>query len=257
MAPQDSGNGAGELMKLRFLLWLALLLSGQYIQGGYNFGAITNPIKQNAATCGYISGGSTTVTCTLGASVTATDGLFVFEVTNGSPSTPVMTGETFNTFTGTPGCQDFTGDFGQCYLVNSAVGGQTNVTCGTTASSVSLLCIVVEIKRPSQLSTPKDAGGHTQNAGATSFSVSTSAVTTVSNDVVLSCWGSFGAAQSNPFVAAGSFTQVPNANVNLGVGNNGQAMCEYLQANSTGTQTGQATLGSSARATGIILAVKP
>src|SRR5690348_2559244 len=200
---------------------------------------------------------ATATTCAITVSaVGAGHGLYVVCLSTGSCSTPTATGETFSTFTGTSGCQDFTADFMQCWIVSSTVGGETSISVNTSGSA-SIMGCAVEFTRPQALATPKDAGGHGENAGATSFSVSTSAATTVQNDFVIGAFGSFAAGNANPFTVGGGYTQATNDN--FGAGQNGLLLCEYvLSGTSLAVQTATATnAGTSARATYSILAVKP
>jgi hypothetical protein len=109
----------------------------------------------------------------------------------------------------------------------------------------------VEFTRPQGLSTPNDAGGNSFNAGATSYTVSTSAATTNANDFVIDCFAS-AALGNNQFTLTGGFTSAFSS-----VDAFGQMRCGYLVTSSTGTQTGTATVTTSMRGTGIIMAFKP
>jgi len=215
--------------------------------GGYLSAANNPAFVQGAVNAGT---STTTVAVTVSA-VGAGHGLFVTCISTGSCSAPTATGESFSTYTGASGCQDFTGDFMQCWQTTNAAGGETTVNCNTSGTS-SIICGVIEYTRPQGLSTPKDAGGHSEVSSGTSYTVSTSAVTTVANDFVMDCFGSYGTG-SNAITLGSGFTNAftPYATAT------GNMSCGYLVASSTGTQTGTGTAVSSMRATAIILAVKP
>lgn len=183
--------------------------------------------------------------------VGAGHGLFVMTVGTANPASPTAAGETFVTFTGTTGCQNFGADAMQCYLASNTTGGETTVTCNLAGSAASI-CIVIEFTRPSQLATPNDAGGNTSTAGATSLAVSTSAGTTNANDIVIACYGGF-AIGSNAVSIAGYTINANATNTSA----NGQAACGYNVVSSTGTQSATGTWTSSMRANGIIMAFKP
>ncbi len=209
---------------------------------------LTGPALVQGATNAVLTG--TTIAVTVSA-VGAGHGLFVFCIATASLcTTPTATGETFNTYTGASGCQNFTGDNTQCWLATGTAGGETSVSCN--ASSGTIICGVIEFTRPQGLSTPKDAGGNSEVASGTSYTVSTSATTTTTNDFVIGCFASFGTG-TNPITMTGGFTAAFTA-YGTSLGN---MSCGYLVASSTGTQTATGTAVTSMRATGVILAVKP
>lgn len=222
--------------------------------GGGNMGSRSgggsNPGFVQANNALFTTGTSGVVT--LGSNITAAHGLFVYEIGLSAPLAPTATGETFVTDTTTAGCQTFSADATQCWYTTSAVGGENAVTCNWTTNNAGNICIVVEFTRPQGLSTPKDAGGKSSTAGATSLAVSTSAATTNSNDFVLACFGGF-AIGSNAVSIAG-YTIDANAKF---VSSGGQAACGYNVTSSTGTQSATGTWTTSMRASGIIMGFKP
>jgi len=210
-----------------------------------------NPAFVQGAT-GF-SASASTIAVTLGSAVTAGHALFVFEAsTSQAPSTPTATGETFTTFTGASGCQNFIGDAIQCYATTSAAGGETTVNCNFV-SATPLKCVVVEFTRPQGLSTPVDAGGNSENGAAVSLAVSTSAATTNANDFVVSCAEGFNVG-SNPITFPSPFTEPASLSQSDA---NGEVACGYNVASSTGVQSVTPTWTTSMRAGAMILAVKP
>ena len=192
---------------------------------------------------------TTTCTITLGTAVTAGNRLMVFVLSNSTNNTPTMTGETFTALTGTTGCTNNTGDDLRCWSDTSAVGGQTTITCTTTGSSI--MAVAIESSHPQNLSTPKDAGGNSQAASGTSFTVSTSATTTVAGDIVEACFGSIPLLTT--YTVGAGYTLAAQATSGAG----SELMCEYAVPGSTGVQTATATSGTSVRTAAGIVALKP
>jgi len=216
-------------------------------------GGGTNPAYVQGST-GFTAS-ATNVSATLSA-VGAGHGLFVYCMAPSSAcAAPTATGESFSTYTGTSGCQDFGGYNVQCWLATSTVGGETSLTCNTGGGTSAIFCIVIEFTRPQALATPKDAGGHNNTAGSTnSWSVSTSAATTNANDFVIGCFGSVNIG-NNTITVGSPFTQPAAASIS---NSSGEAACGYLVASSTGTQTATGSATSNMTNTnGVILAVKP
>ena len=183
--------------------------------------------------------------------VGANHGLIVWCAANANCNTPTATGETFTTFTGTSGCQN-SGASIQCWLAATTAGGEASVTCSTVAAAT-INCAVIEFTRPLQLATPKDAGGNGNVSSGTSFSVSTSAATTVSTDFVAGCSVSGGGSGAATVTSAG-WTQP--AALNFADANSVMA-CGYITTSSTGIQTMVGNMGSATFSNASVLAVKP
>jgi hypothetical protein len=176
------------------------------------------------------SGGS--VTASLPNNVTAGNMIVVFVAAAGTGTTlvtPTMTGETFVKLTNA----SITTGNGQIatYTVNSAVGGQKQVTATETGSTFSMHLHVIEVT--GQAGSPIDASG---NTASTTLSVSTSTATTTANDLVL---GFFGDALNNRTLSAtGGSAQIEQTN---DATSGDAALSEQKTVSSTGTQTSTAS----------------
>lgn len=183
-------------------------------------------------------------------SVSAGNGVFVYCQSTAVCTTPTSTGatETFATYTGASGCQNYAGDDVQCWDIENAVGGDTAINCNVGLAA-EILCIVGQNTRPQGLATAKDGGGNGFNSASTGFSVATSASTTNANDILWACFGGYGANFTSGIAITG-FT-MPTAMQNTYGG------CGYDIVAATGVQTAVGSWSTSQRATGIVMAFKP
>lgn len=143
---------------------------------------------------------------------------------------PTMTGETFTAWASTL----IAGGGGQLqvYAVNSAVGGQVQVTEAVTGASQRIHIHLAEVN--GQTASPRDAQG--TNSNFTNPTVSTSGATTNAVDIVIAF---FYDQNVNATWAAGSgyaaLEQTNNPNSNK------SAFSEWATTSSTGVQTATAT----------------
>jgi len=206
-------------------------------------GSGANPVITESAAG---TGSAGTATVTLGSAVTAGYRVLVVTGSNGTNNTPTMTGETFTAYTGASGCQNNVGFVVSCYLITSAVGGQTVVNC--SSAGVEINCAAMVINAPQGLS-PKDAGGNTLVTSA-SLSVATSAATTNASDLIVGMF--FTGTNSITYTVGSGWSAVLTSG-----GSNGSLFVESLAPGSTGVQTATATASASANTAEAIIAIKP
>jgi hypothetical protein len=146
-------------------------------------------------------------------------------------NTPTMTGETFANSAGASNAGSATHGQTKCYTVNSAAGGQTQVTVTVTSSNTDVHLHIFEIN--GQVASPIDATGNTES---TTLSVSTSASTTTANDLVIGFFYDF--ATNRAFSAGSGYSQVEQTNDSTG---GDSALSESKTVSATGTQTATAS----------------
>ena len=235
-----------KVLLIAALLALAFTCQAQYVPttlSAQQHGSSASPVITEFASG---TGSAGTATVTLGSAVTAGYRVLVVTGSNGTNNTPTMTGETFTAYTGATGCQNNVGFVISCYLITSAVGGQTVVNC--SSAGVDINCAAMVINAPQGLS-PKDAGGNTLVTSA-SLSVATSAATTNANDLIVGMF--FAGANGVTYTAGSSWTSVLTSG-----GSDGSLFVESLAPGSTGVQTATATGSASANTAEAIIAIKP
>jgi hypothetical protein len=148
-------------------------------------------------------------------------------------ATPTMTGETFSPVSGAS--QGGTSGHGQsaCYAVNSAVGGQKQVTITASGSGTPSDIHVHVIEISGQAASPINATGNTES---TTLSVSTSGATTVAACLIIAFF--FDDANNRTFSAGSGYATIEQSNDVAG-GDAGYS--ESKTVSSTGTQTATAT----------------
>jgi len=157
-------------------------------------------------------------------------------------NTPTMTGETFTSWVGTPVGTD---NIAAAWAVNSAVGGQTQVTLTCTVAS-DMHLHVLEIT--GQTATPRDAQG-THDA-TTGINVSTTGATTTPQDLIVAFFSDN--STNAPLVVGSGYTQVElSADANGG----DTALSETKTVVQTGVQNATASGSGADTVQQIIVAI--
>jgi hypothetical protein len=189
-----------------------------------------------------------TLSVSLPSNVTAGNMILAFLGTGSTGigiNTPTMTGETFSNIAGCTHDGGATAGQIACYAVNSAAGGQKQVTWTVTGGTPDMHVHILEIS--GQSGSPQDATGNTTS---TTLSVSTSGATTTANDLVI---GFFYDNPNNRTFSAGSgYAALQQTNNSTG---GDSAFSEDKTVSSTGVQTATASGNSGDSCTQGIIAV--
>lgn len=190
--------------------------------------------NSGAQHCANFALGGTAVNCSLPNNVTAGNMIVVYvgadDAGRTTINTPTMTGETFSKVTG---CSNGGGtNKGQvaCYTVNSAAGGQKQVTVTLTVAADPHIH-VAEIS--GQTGSPIDATGNTES---TTMSVSTSGATTNATDLMIAFF--YDNANNHILAPTAPYATIDTSN---GGTNNDFGLSESNTSSSTGVQTAAAT----------------
>jgi VCBS repeat-containing protein len=192
---------------------------------------IANSGAQHAS--GFASSAST-LSVSLPNNVTAGNMIIVFVGADPASSvtinTPTMTGETFVKSNGASNVGSVGAGQMATFTVNSANGGQKQVTVTLSAATANPHMHVIEVS--GQAASPIDATG---NANSATMSVSTSASTTTANDLVLAF---FHDNQNGPILTA----TAPYAQVEQITNGGGEtSLSEKNTVSATGVQTASAS----------------
>jgi hypothetical protein len=241
-------------VKQKFLfvcLLLAVLASAADAQACFPFPMCsyfphgTIPLVVQSGFCP--NGGTSSCTITLGSAVAATHRVLIYVVSNGSGSTAAMTGESVTTIAGASNNSGFQAN---AFAIQSAVGGQTAISCGGISASV-MGCGAIELSDPQNLSSPIDASGNAHATSPSGLTVSTSAANTVASDAVV---GFFAAGGGSAFTVGSGFTYSAQTPTTYAF----QMLIEVSWPGTTAVQTATATgpTGTTNIPEGVV-AVKP
>jgi hypothetical protein len=192
-------------------------------------------VQQGPNTC--FASGVSTVSCSFPSNVTAGNMIIVFGGVQFSSTfnTPTMTGETFTSWAGAPNAGTSGKGHTGVWAVNSAVGGQKQVTLTITSGTADMHLHIIEVSGAA--ASPRDAQGNTEcNPCAGTPTVSTSGATTTATDLVLAFF--YDNANNRTLSAGSGYAQVAQTNNTTG-GDVG--FSESKTVSTTGTQTATAT----------------